>query len=511
MNATEPTRTSTPLSPSDPLSNRPTFTTMTTLRKALVPSLLATSLLAASTAAGASGLGEKVVIKAGALITMAGPTVEDGVIVMEGGRITAVGPAAEVEVPWDAEVIEAPELTAFPGFVEAHTNRGMDRTNETIDVAPFLNIRDSIDPVNFFYEDSIRHGVTTINVQQGSACVISGQGMVVMPHGMTVEQMLVKPSSGVVMSANPKSGKSQATQAAALRQAFADLRAHLEQLVQEKRDGDDRARREALYQGRDLEGERAKGRAMGGIAWKVDGLELVPRGEIEEKFEPLLDIMEGRLPVFFYCARPHQVGLALEVAKDNGFLARTTLVLGSSCWKAADEIAASGVPVVLRPPLTHVERDPVDGEEVETFVPGVFAAKGVSFALSAAGNSTQSQWFQAATAIGGGLSREAALAAVTTTPSAMLGLESRVGKLAPGFDANVVLFSGDPLSTSSFVERVLLGGHAVYDRSTDLRNMHIYEGTQPANTASPEEVEAQRAGGRARPHSDEGDDEKEGN
>ena len=62
MNATEPTRTSTPLSPSDPLSNRPTFTTMTTLRKALVPSLLATSLLAASTAAGASGLGEKVVI-----------------------------------------------------------------------------------------------------------------------------------------------------------------------------------------------------------------------------------------------------------------------------------------------------------------------------------------------------------------------------------------------------------------------------------------------------------------
>ena len=59
------------------------------------------------TAAGASALGEKVVIKAGALITMAGPTVEDGVIVMEGGRITAVGPAAEVEVPWDAEVIEA--------------------------------------------------------------------------------------------------------------------------------------------------------------------------------------------------------------------------------------------------------------------------------------------------------------------------------------------------------------------------------------------------------------------
>ena len=74
-----------------------------------------------------------------------------------------------------------------------------------------------------------------------------------------------------------------------------------------------------------------------------------------------------------------------------------------------------------------------------------------------------------------------------------------------------MLFSGDPLSTSSFVERVLLGGNAVYDRSTDVRNMHIYEGAQPANTASPEEVEAQRAGGRARPHSDEGADEKEGN
>ena len=426
--------------------------------------------------------GEKTAIKAGRVITMNGDEITDGAIVIQGGRIVAVGPASEIEIPWDAEVIDHSDLTAFPGFVEAHTNRGMDRPNETVEVAPFLNIRDSIDPVNFYFEDSLRWGVTTINVQQGNSCVVGAQGMVVKPFGMTVEAMLVRPDSGVKMSASPNSGQSRATQASELRRAFGDLRRHLEQLVQEKRDGNDRARREALYQGRDLTGEKAKGKVMGGVAWKVDGLELVPRGEIEEKFEPLLDIVEGRLPVWFYCGAPMDVETALDVARENGFLHRTTLVLDDSCWKAAEEIAAAGVSVVLDSNLVQVENNPVTGKEKETFVPGVFQKAGVPFALSSANASTHSLWYQAALAIGHGLTRPEALAAVTTVPAEMLGLADRVGKLAPGYDGNVLLFSGDPLSVTSFVEYVVLEGNLVYDRSKDVRTKHLLEGVQPANT-----------------------------
>jgi len=423
----------------------------------------------------------KMVIKAGTVITLDGDPIENGTIVIENGRITAIG--ADVQAPWDAEVLEYPNLTAFPGFVEALTNRGMDRANENLDVTPFLDVRDSIDPVNFFFENSLRAGITTLNVQHGRNCVIGARGHVVKPIGMTVEQMSVKPRAGIVLSAAPKGGKSSATQAQALRAAFGDLRGYLEELVHDAKNGSDKARREALYQGREPDDETSKGRAMEGTAWKVEGLETIPRWEIDEKQAPLLTLVEGKMPAFFYCRQPMDVRVAIEVAEDNGFLARTTLVLDPACWKAADLIAERGLPVILSSTLMHVERDPVTGDEIETFVPGVFAEKGVRFALRSETPLNQSLWFQAARCIGHGLSREQAIAAVTTTPAELLGMGKRVGSLAAGKDANVVLFSGDPLSVTSNVEYVVIEGNLVYDRAADVRMRHVETGEQPENTA----------------------------
>jgi len=139
---------------------------------------------------------------------------------------------------------------------------------------------------------------------------------------------------------------------------------------------------------------------MQSSAWTVEGLELIPRGAIDEQQEPLLDLVEGRYAAFVYCAGPREVHTALDVARANGFLERTVLVLGAETWKAADVVAESGVPVILEPPLVHTERDPVTGELTETFVPGVFHEAGVRFALSAANSSSNSLWFQAGRAIG---------------------------------------------------------------------------------------------------------------
>jgi imidazolonepropionase-like amidohydrolase len=440
----------------------------------------------AAVAAANSGLDTgsdgHIVIKAGKVITLAGEVIENGTIVIEDGRVTAVG--KDVKTPWNAEVKEFPNSVAFPGFVEALTNSGMDRANENIDVAPFLSVKDSIDPVNFYYEDALRAGITTINVQQGADCVVGGNGYVVKPLGMTVEAMTVRPDSGLAMAATPKRGKSRATQALALRRAFGDLRMYLEDLVQEKRDGKDYATREALYQGREPDEESAKGRPMGGDAWKVEGLELVPRWEIDEKQAPMLELVEGKSSVFFYCAAPMDVHTAVRTARENGFLARTTLVIDPGCWKAADVIAEAGVHVVLAGSVLHTERDPRTGEEIETFVPGVLKEKGIHFALqSAGGSSLESLWYQAALCVGHGLTRDEALAAVTTTPAKILGLDERVGSIAPGKDGNVIIFSGDPLSVTSHVEHVVLEGNHVYDRATDVRMRQLLTGQQPENTA----------------------------
>lgn len=422
-----------------------------------------------------------VVIKAGKVITLSGEAIENGIIVIEGGRITAVG--SDIKYPWNADVKEFPDAVAFPGFVEALTNRGVDRANENIDVAAFLSVKDSIDPVNFYFEDALRAGVTTINVQQGADCVVGGQGYIVKPGGMTVEQMTVRPMSGLAISAIPKRGKSRATQAFALRRAFDDLRRYLDGVVQQKRDGQDYATREALYQGREADEETSKGREMGGDAWKVTDLQLVPRWEIDEKQAPLLSLVEGKIPAYFYCGSATDVHTALSVAKDNGFLARTVLVLSGDCWKAVDTIASSGVPVILRGAVLSVERDPVSGDEIETFVPGVFQEKGVRFALQSGSSSTRSLWYQAALCVGQGMTREQAIAAVTTTPADLIGLSKRVGSLEPGKDGNVVLFSGDPLSVTSHVLSVIIEGNEAYDRATDIRVRHLSTGEQPANTA----------------------------
>ncbi len=446
--------------------------------------LVLTTTLSGDAAAQSGG---KIVLKPGKIITVAGEDIQGGTIVIVDGRITAIG--ADVEVPWDAVVHEYPDLVAFPGWVESDSNRGMDRPNENIDVAPFLDVRDSIDPVNFYFEDSLRWGVTTINIQHGNSCVIGAQGAIVKPHGLTVAQMLVRPRSGIKMSASPKSGKSPATQAQALREAFGSLRRELQNLVQEKKDGNDRARREALYQGRDLEGEEAKGKKMKGKAWTVEGLELIPRVEIDEKLLPLLGIVEGDTPVFFDAESPMAVHVALSIARENGFLEKTTLVLGPSCWKAADEIKKAGVSVILSPQLVHEERDPVTGEEKETFVPKVFHDKGIPFALQSRNQAENSLSFQVASCIGLGLDRASAIAAATTTPARILGLEKRVGTLEKGKDGNVVLYSGDPLSIASHVEFVVIEGNLVYDRSKDVRNKFLLEGVTPPNTAPSDELE----------------------
>ena len=477
--------------------------------------LLTQTLAAACLAAGASassgldtGSDGNIVIKAGTIITLAGEVIEDGTIVIENGRVTAVG--KDVKTPWNAEVKEFPDSVAFPGFIEAVTNRGVDRANENIDVAPFLSVKDSIDPVNFYYEDALRAGITTINVQQGADCVVGGMGYVVKPVGITFEAMTVRPDSGLAMAASPKRGKSRATQALALRRAFDDLRYYLEGVVQEKRDGKDYATREALYQGREPDEESAKGRPMAGDGWKVSDLELVPRWEIDEKQAPLLALVEGKSSVFFYCSAPMDVHTALHTARENGFLDRTTLVIQPGCWKAADHIAEAGVHVVLAGSVMHTERDPRTGEEIETFVPGVLQEKGIHFALQSAGSSSlESLWYQAALCIGHGLTRDQALAAVTSTPATILGLEDRLGALAPGRDGNVVIFSGDPLSVTSHVEHVVLEGNHVYDRSTDVRMRQLLTGQQPENTA-PADAKASVPHPHDGPAADEGEAVDEG-
>ena len=95
-------------------------------------------------------------------------------------------------------------------------------------------------------------------------------------------------------------------------------------------------------------------------------------------------MVEGRSYTFLYCGAPMDVQPVIDFARANGLADRAALLIDDSCWKAADAIAASGMPVILDSDLIHVETDPITEEETETFVPKVFADKGIRFALRSA-------------------------------------------------------------------------------------------------------------------------------
>jgi len=449
--------------------------------------LLALLLFAATPAAAADG---KLVIEAGKIVTLTGDVIENGKIVIEDGRITAIG--SDVDAPWDAEHLDASGLVAYPGFVEAITSGGLDRANENVDVAPFLDVRDSIDPVNVTFENFLRSGITTINIQQGSACVIGARGHVVKPIGRTVEEMSVKPRAGIVLSATPKRGKSRATQAQALRGAFGGLERYLNEMVSAARAGDDYAKREAMYQGREPDEESVKGRDLECSAWSVDGMKLVPRWEIDEKQAPLVSLVEGKIPAFIYCGGAMDVRVALEIAESNGFLHRTVLIVGGDCDRAVDWIAERGVPVILTGSLTRAEIDEETEEEEEIFIPKVYTDAGVRFALQSGNSTTLSLAYQAARCVAHGMSREDAFRAISITPAEIVGVAKRVGSLSVGMDGNVVLYSGDPFSVEGIVQQVIIEGDAVYDRATDSRVRHLEEGIEPENT-QPVDPEADSA------------------
>jgi imidazolonepropionase-like amidohydrolase len=436
----------------------------------------------------------KLVIEAGKIVTLTGEVIENGKIVIEEGRITAVG--VDVDAPWDAEHIDASGLVAYPGFVEAIITGGVDRPNENVPVAPFLDISDSIDPVNVTFENFLRSGVTTINVQQGADCVIGARGHVVKPVGRTVEEMSIRPRAGIVLSASPRRGNSRATQAQALRTTFGGLRRYLNETVAAAKAGDDYAKREAMYQGREPDEESAKGRDLECSAWTVEGMKLVPRWEIDEKQAPLVALVEGKIPAFIYCGNAMDVGVAIEVAESNGFLHKTVLVVSGDCDRAVDWIAERGVPVIIQGSLTRMELDEETEEEEEIFLPKVYADAGVRFALRSVNSTTQSLAYQAARCVAHGMSREDAFRAISITPAEIIGVAKRVGSLSVGMDGNVVLYGGDPFSVEGVVQHVIIEGVAVYDRATDSRMRHLEEGVAPDNTqpADPEADPADEAG-----------------
>lgn len=371
-------------------------------------------------------------VKAGKIYPGSGAPIEPGVILIEEGRITAIG--ANVEIPWNATLLDYGRNVIVPGLIEAHAARGYDLANETNPLTPFVTVLDALDPSHDAFELALRDGVTTLNILPGNDTILAGMGALVKPVGLVVEDMLLLPVSGMKISVS-------GTPAFSRMGAMAQLRRYLNET-------------------KDYMAGNADAKAM----TAAPGFFRTPK---YVKYEAVADLLRGRYRAFIYCETAGDVLRAQGLCGEYGIVA--VLVFGPDCAKAAEAVAERKLKVILDPELVRFEQDP-DMKSVRRIdVVRAFHDKGVSFALQSnpLRVDARSLFYQGMRAMSQGLTREEALESVTLTPARILGMDGTIGSLEPGKAANLVVLDGEPFELMTHNEFVMIDGKVAYDRQTD--------------------------------------------
>lgn len=403
-----------------------------------VPRTILIALLLASFAPGL--FAQNLLLRVGKVITVDGKELEPGEVLIEDGTITAVGTKVDAEA--GVSVVIAPDGVLMPGFVVAQNSSGLTRSNEQVDVVPFVSVLDGVNPASSFWESSLRDGHLTILTMPGDATVIGGMGALLHPSGVTIDDMAENREAGLKISLIPARGRRSRA-------------AHLARL----RDALNAAKRTI-----------AKSTQAAGDVEKTGNIEIdMEAMGIQRRTRPLARLLEKDVPAYVACATAGDVVQALRLASDYGIEVR--LVCRSGTWRAAKFLGEKKIPVIYDGPFEIEETDPETGEKVTRCIPKIFKEAGVRFAVlpRSSGLGGRYLWYRAASLVRHGFSREEALAAVTAIPAELIGLGKRKGRIAVGYDADLVLLTEDPLSGTAWVDRAMIGGRVVYDRATDPR------------------------------------------
>jgi len=394
-----------------------------------------------------------VAVKAGRVITMAGSDLANVTILVENGRITKIG--ADVEVPWNATSIDAKDKVVMPTYVLAHSSGGMRGANENLANVPYLRVQDAVDPSSKFFQECLRNGIGTVHVIPGNRTLIGGQGMLCKPVGQTVEDMSVAGRGGLKLSLFAEPGGAVA-QVARLRRALDEVRDHAADFERRKR-------------------EFAAEKAAGGDKKEFDG-------KIDPTKQPTVDLLQHKNTAFLYVPDAAMLPEAQRLMREFDFHA--VLVLGPTTHKAVATLHDLEFPVVLDGDLEVWEKDPRDGKTKKACLGAELYKRGIPFALDVStgiNGADRFPWWQMATLIRNGVDRDTALRAFTTVPAKLLRLDAEVGTVAPGRRANLQILTGDPLSSTTWVDTVLLDGETVYERRKDPRLRYLFGNDKEAD------------------------------
>lgn len=378
----------------------------------------------------------------GKVLTMAGPVYEQGAVLIEAGRIKAVGD--RVKVPKTAQIIDAAGKTVMPGLIDPHCHvgifeeiyrvEGSDGNENTDPVTPHLRAIDAVYPEDEGFRDALSGGVTTVVTGPGSANVIGGEMLAMKTHGRVIDKMVIKAPVGlkIAFGENPKRVYGGQNKTPMTRMATAAIL------------------RETLTKAQNYLAKKRKAVKEPDKAFEKD-----------LKMETLLRVLNREIPLRAHAHRADDIMTAVRIAEE--FNLRLVIEHCTEGYKIAAELAEKNIPAIVGPIFTNRAKVELKDRSLENA--GRLAAAGVRIGIMTDHPVIPVNYLSlsAALAVKAGLEEDTALQAVTCQAAEIVGIADRVGSLEPGKDADVIILNGPLFELKTRVDMVLVNGELAFE------------------------------------------------
>ena len=393
-----------------------------------------------------------VVLKGGKLLTVTHGVIENGVIVMQGGKITAVGAASSVNVPSGAQVIDVTGMTVYPGLIDSETNLGLTEisaeamTNDLVEMSdeimPHMHTAEAFHAESALIPVARMNGITNAVVAPESADTLPGQDSFIQLAGANATEMLLIRDNAMPLNFT---GDERRNKGGFEKRKFPSTRMGLAaQLRQAFLDAQD-------YKAKWTDYERKKADAVRNKKPEP----LAPKRDL--KSEALLPYLEGKKTIVLAAESPSDLETAVSLA--NEFKLKFVLNHISHSQPVLDYVASLKVPVIVGP----IYEAPKEDERYDTVysLPAQLYKRGVKIVFASySAHNVRNLPDQAGFATAFGLPYDEALKAITINAAEVWGVADQLGSLDVGKTANVVVANGDPLDVKTDVKQVFIAGRA---------------------------------------------------
>ncbi|MGE5112686.1 MAG: amidohydrolase family protein [Acidobacteriaceae bacterium] len=403
-----------------------------------------------------------IALKGGKILTVSHGTIDNGVVVVENGRIAVVGPSASTKIPDGAKIIDVTGMTVYPGLIDAETHLGLTEvqsdksTNDLVEtsdeIMPHMHVYDAFHAETELIPVARINGITNAIVAPTDQDTLPGQDIFIQLDGHSSKDMILAKDIAMPLNFTGEQRRNESFERAKYPQTRMGMAAQLRQAFL---DAQDYMQKQSDYE------KKAKN----------DKNATPPKRDL--KLEALLPYLKGERPVVLAANTAPDIDTAVSLA--NEFHLKFVLNHVQHAQRGLDEIASLHVPVIVGP----IWELPKENDRYDAVyrLPAELQRRGVKVILASdSAHNVRNLPYQAGYAVAYGLPYDEALKAITLYPAEAFGLDKDLGSIDVGKLANIVVANGDPLDVKTDVKRVFIRGNEIpmESRQTKLRDQYSH-------------------------------------